>query len=203
MVLMVMVMVSPARALERAMSENAVESSMILSSTGNPYVSRDAALSAIKQRHLDPELYEPVEVDGGFAIAEKRSEGDGTAGGPSVATAALAEPAEPEYFWVEFSPKTSSAQQETVQLGVNGLVLFAERGKPTIMPTPHLKMAKDSRYPLYKQKPRTGRQVISGYANDVAYSVLRPATKAEFLQLLKAGTDATKLYMETREMEQG
>ena len=95
-------------------------------------------------------------------------------------------------FWeVIFSPKSSPNDPEDVTLSLNGNCLQIKRDVPVVLPGPFLEVADHGVYPTFVQLPNQPRKV-TGYVKFFPYTVLREASKEEFLRMKREGDKVTR-----------
>jgi hypothetical protein len=103
------------------------------------------------------------------------------------------------YWQVQFAPKGSPADTESVILSWEGICLQIERGKRVVLPGYYLEVSDNGIYPLYKQNPEHPRKIVA-WVQFYPYTVMREATEAEFLDT-KARGDL--LRREAQRLEEG
>ena len=100
-----------------------------------------------------------------------------------------------KYFRVKFNAKSSASDEDQVTLGCNGVLLKIQREKEIILPERFLEVADHTISIQYRQMPGEKRK-IAGKVQTFPYTRLGTSTKAEYLKMKKAGTQATKKSIE-------
>lgn len=148
---------------------------LILTAQGQPFKSREIAVSAIAKKSLDKNTHDVKALeDGGFAIIE-------------VAPKVVPE----KYYRVRFHPKSEKNQPNDVMLSVNGETLIMPRAVETIIPSRFKECADHATYPEFRQLPNQPRKVVA-HIKVFPYDLLGEATEAEFRQMLNEGNRKTK-----------
>jgi hypothetical protein len=146
--------------MDTEVQETQFKDEMILAKNGNPFKSKAAAMDSMSKQGI---IGDAVPIEGGYAI-------------------------KPETFWeVIFSPKSSVAEQDDVHLSVNGETLMFQREVNTFCPGRYLEAAKNTKYPITRQKPGKLRKTV-GAITTFPYTVIRQVTQAEYFEKLAAGT---------------
>ena len=102
------------------------------------------------------------------------------------------------YWEVQFQPKASPIDPDSVTLSLNGKCLHIQRDAPVILPGPFLEVADHGTYPVYIQLPNQPRKV-TGHRMHFPYIVLRRCNRSEYEQLL---ADGNKITADARKKEE-
>ena len=94
------------------------------------------------------------------------------------------------YWEVQFQPKGSPTDTNSVTLSVNGQCLHIQRDQPVILPGPFLECADNGTFPVYIQLPNQPRK-ITGYRMHFPYIVLRRCDRTEYEEMLNDGNKKT------------
>lgn len=96
-----------------------------------------------------------------------------------------------DYYWVRFQAKSSKEETDDVQLSVNGETLIFRREDEVVVPQRFLECADHATHDQFRQLPGKPRKVVAKIKT-YPYERLRPATEAEFKEILKSGTRKTR-----------
>lgn len=99
----------------------------------------------------------------------------------------------PGYWEVIFADRHSDTESTDVFLSHQGMCLQMQRNVRVVLPGYFLEVADHGRYPVYSQDPdnKEGRKV-RGHIQVYPYTALRPATRAEYLELKASGDKITR-----------
>lgn len=181
------------------------EQNLIYKADGKPFANAVSASTEANRQNLDEEKVEVVEVEGGFAIKLNEpsdnsefddSSEDGSNGskpkGKEVTTSEVANSNDPfgagmKYRRVSFQGLADTSHTEDVPLILNGKVYKIIRGVQVVLPVCLLEVADNAQQPRFNQKPNQDRKELSPI-QIYPYDDKGPATRAEYLQLLKEGS---------------
>lgn len=158
----------------------------IITADGEPFPSKRAATSRLKELGLPDQQWEAQAYGGGFAIVRKL--------GPAEARQDAPGRSEP-YKWVRFHHKSNPMDPDEVVLGVNGEVLIVRRNERVPMPQRFLEVADHATYRHFTQEPGRDRKV-DREIHKYPYDVLGEATREDFIRWKRAGTKATRDHAE-------
>lgn len=96
-----------------------------------------------------------------------------------------------DYYWVIFHAKSAPEQQDDVELHLNGNTLVFKREEEAVIPVEFMEVADQSITQKFKQVQGKGRK-MTAKVKTFPYSVLRTATKKEYLELKRQGDAKTK-----------
>jgi len=179
-------------------------SDVIVTKSGDPYKTRQAANLSIGAKKLNPAEWEAVEIDEKqFVIARKAKVDGAVAPAPVAAPAAPVavteeKPAAPvvekEKYWVlKFNDRASKNETEDVPLSVNGETIVLHRGKEVIVPGRFRECADHTRQPLWEHwndsllnEENSGRK-RTGTKTTYPYTVIRETTEEEFRAMKAVG----------------
>lgn len=101
------------------------------------------------------------------------------------------------YFRVRFHAKSNSEASSDVQLSVNGETIIMQREEEVVIPERYVKVARNATFQIFRQLPGEPRKVV-GKLMLYPFDMIGEATEAEFLQMKRDGTKATKEANETQ-----
>lgn len=166
---------------------------VILASDGNPFKTKKAAVAHANETNLDPDDYGILPQGDGFALVRKNSGVWQTHEklGDEHKAAAEKAPAKERYFRVRFHAKSSPSDTAHVELCVNCEVLIMQRERDVVLPERFVRHAQLCRYPDERQVPGQPRKTV-GWVQIYPFTILGEATKAEFVQQRREGTELTR-----------
>lgn len=187
--------------MQQDTGEGTAHGDLILSNAGQPFKTENAAKAALKGKQLsDQDYHVMAHPKGGYAIAKREqaptalaspppaapsstSTSSGTVPPPAPPTASAT--ASPTHRWVRFHEKSDPNANDDVELGFQGDVVQAERGKWVVVPVTHLHVADDAIQDDWDIRPQQDRQIL---ARTKAYPYDRgPFVTAEDYEAFKRG----------------
>lgn len=170
------------------MSEN--QPRIILSESGTPFASEQAARDYIKGKELDRNNFIPKKYQGGWAVYDLESLIK-AAGQQMIDSGGIKD--SPEKYWeVEFNQPGSSNDCPHVPLIVNNWDLRVQRGKPVILPERFLDVARNATQVNYVPDDSTagvGKQPMKAQGTIMRYPfrIIKESTREAFLEGLSKG----------------
>jgi len=143
---------------------------------GTPYPDMGTAVRILRAKNLSEDEWEPIEVDGGYAVRR-------------IGSDALPNLDSEPYFWVRLANRSDVNQTLDVSVAVNGELLVIQRGKEVPLPHRFIQALRDACYPVYDME--SGGKNIIGEVQTYPLEVIRPARKKDFEEY--RGSDASKL----------
>lgn len=158
---------------------------VILARDGEPFATEQIAKMQ-RGRMANAEEYEVIPVGNGFGIQKKQP--TLTINGTNFDAKAYKGE---RYFRVRFHPMSEKNQMRNVVLGHQGSYLHIQRNKVTIIPERFLRVAEDAVQISHETVPGQKRKVAVEI-REFPFDLLGEATREEYLELLRAGNEATR-----------
>jgi len=95
---------------------------------------------------------------------------------------------EESYFFVQFQEKASEQDLDLIPLGINNDVIMCRRGQKIVLPKTYMEVADHAIFRKFVAVPGQPRKVES-VVKRFPYSVLGPATRDDFVKMMKSGNE--------------
>lgn len=168
------------------MSEN---QPIILSESGTPFASEQAAREHIKAKELKPDKFRVQKYQGGWAVIDLDAAVRFAAGEMSGGQASDAAAVNEKYFEVEFNQAQGPNDLPHVPLVCNGWDLRAQRGKVIVLPQRFIDIAKNAVQTKFTVDSADKMNPVKpdGQFTRFPFRIIREVTRADFEKCLQAG----------------